>query len=234
MALLRGLDVSRHQQFIDWPRVSGDREFILVGLTHWPTGEIDWEAANNVAGADARRLVIGGYHRVNPLLHTAEWEAALLLGRLHQLGLLGRGRLLPAVDIEPVESGKDREGEAGITMATWVRRFFTAWATLSGNARILWYTSGSFYADRYGGLADIPPQVSLWVAHWSGPHSTPKNPNADPAMAEAWAGQTPYRGDAAHPALIHQYWSKGRVAGISTNVDLNCLTPGTRLADVMQ
>lgn len=231
---LRGVDVSRNQHSIGWTAVPDSIAFAMIGVTHWPTGEVDWEAANNVTGALRRGVIPGGYQRVNPLRNTAEREAALFVGRLSYLNLLGPGHLLPAIDIEPVESGKDREAEAGIDMRAWVRAFFAAWMDLSVGTRILWYTSGSYYATKYGGMAGIPADVSLWPAHWSGPFSNPKNPSNDPALAGQWAGQTTYRGDADHPALIHQYWSKGTVTGIEGPVDLDSLMPGVKLTDVMQ
>lgn len=241
MSLLRGLDVSRNQHTIGWQAIPDERAFALIGLTHWPTGEVDWEAENNVAGCLRRGAIPGGYQRINPLRNTAEREAALFLSRLDSLNLLGHGRLLPAIDIEPVKTGLDSSGkpidlerDAGIDMAVWTREFFAAWMDLSVGSRILWYSSGSFYASRYGGLAGIPAAVSLWPAHWSGQYSNPKNPANDPLLAEQWAGKTTYVGSAEHPALIHQYWSKGTVPGIDGAVDLDCLMPGVSLADVMQ
>ena len=232
--LLRGVDVSRNQKAISWPAVPDRVAFALIGLRHWPTGELDWEAANNVVGCNQRGVIAGGYQRINPLRNTPEREAAMLVDALAFLDLFGPGRLLPAIDIEPVESGKDREAEAGIDMHVWVRAFFAAWMHLTSGVRILWYSSGSYYAGKYGGMSGIPAGVSLWPAHWSGPFSNPKNPTNDPILAEQWAGSTPYVGDAEHPALIHQYWSKGTVPGIEGPVDLDCLMPGVRLTDVMQ
>lgn len=232
--LLRGIDVSRHQKTVAWNAVPDRVAFAYLGVRHWSTGELDWEAANNVVGCHRRGVLAGGYQRVNPLRNTPEREAALMVDALRHLDLLGPGRLLPALDVEPVESGVDRETEAGIDMRVWVRELFAAWMDLSDGVRILWYTSGSFYASKYGGVGGVPAGVALWPAHWSGNYSAPRNPNNDASLAEQWAGHTTYQGDADHPALVHQYWSKGAVPGIEGPVDLDCLMPGVKLAAVMQ
>jgi hypothetical protein len=119
-------------------------------------------------------------------------------------------------------------------MRRWVRDLFVAWTAIAPSPRVLWYSSGSFYANRYGGMTGIPNTVRLWPAHWSGAYSNPKNPNNDAALAEDWAGKTPYVGDAEHPALVHQYWRNGTVTGIEGPALLDCLMPGVRLTELMQ
>lgn len=232
--IAHGVDVSRNQNAIDWPAVPDMTEFAMVGVTHWPTGEIDWQAATNVNGAGNRGVLVGGYQRVNPFRNTPQREAALAVSRLSSLDLLGPGRLMPALDVEPVESGRDREREAGIDMVAWVRELFASWMAITSGLPVLWYSSGSYFASKYGGFDGIPPGVKLWVAHWSGAYSTPKNSQFDPDLAEQWAGHTAYRGADQHPALMHQYWNRGTVPGIQGPVDLDCLMPGVKLTDVMQ
>jgi len=232
--LQRGIDVSRFNSTIAWSEVPAERAFALIGVTEWQTGSLDQQARANVAGCFDHGVIPGGYQRVNPIRNSPEREAAMFLGRLAHLDLLGAGRLLPALDVEPTVSGRDAEAEAGVDMKIWVRDLFTAWMDLSVGAPVLWYTSGSFYTAKYGGFTGIPSGVALWVGHWSGAYSDPKNPGNDPALAEQWAGNTSYRGDANHPALIHQYWNKGTQPGIPSLVDLDALMPGVKLTQVMQ
>lgn len=232
--LLRGIDVSRFQGTIDWTMVPERFAFAMIGVTDWPSGNVDWHADENVQGCLLRGVIPGGYQRVNYGRNTAEREAALCVSRLAELDLLGIGRMVPALDIEPISSDPPP-----VDMAPWVRDLFAAWMDLTAGQRVLWYTSGSFYDSKYGGLSGIPDGVLLWPAHWSGKYSTPPNPNGDEALAEQWAGQTKYKGNTEHPALIHQYWNRGTVPGIGTldkpiPVDLDCLMPGVKLTDVMQ
>lgn len=256
--LARGVDVSRYQKRIAWALIPDSVVFAQVGVTHWQTGELDWEAEANVGGALCRGLIPGGYQRINPIRNTPEREAALFLTRLRYLDLWGPGRLWPWWDIEPVETGVDpvtgkpinREADAGIDMRAWVRRLFVAWTDMAPDPRLIWYSSGSYFRDRYGGMAGIPTAARLCVAHWARDPNNPKPQSEDPAVIEAWAGKSPYTlpnsdryaGDADHPVLIHQYSSRGRLPGIGPdpdtgkpiNVDLNCLMPGVQLSDVMQ
>lgn len=229
--LVRGVDVSAYQKVIDWPtlrQARRDLTFVVNRVAEWrdntPSGGLlDEQVEKNVWQQTRCGLVPGLYNRVNPVLNTAEREAAAFVTRITALGGWGAGHLVPAFDVEPTEQPED----AAVNWPAWVREFINAWFDLAPTRRLRWYASGSFFDARYGGVLDIPLEVSLWVGHWAGPYSTPPN-----VELEQWAGRTGYTFGGR--TLMHQYTSKGSLPGITGPVDLDCLMPGVQLADVMQ
>ncbi len=214
----RGEDVSRFQKLIDWQKLPAERVFAYLGMWDWQNLVVDNQLARNIAEADQAGRVVGGYYRVDPTRWTAEQEARRMLDLLVQHGLDKAGRLIPAVDIEP--TGKP--GDELVDWPKWTREFFAAWERLTKLPLIV-YSSGSYFTSLLGGTADWPAWIKCWVGH------TEKYSNPPGLPAEEWAGRTAHE---AERAVVHQYSHTGRLDGIDGDVDLDCLMPGTRLADI--
>lgn len=235
----RILDVSEWQGEIDWEAVPASVVGGVVRVAEWRLDRggprLDRQARNNVLGLLGTGRAVGGYMRVNPPRRSPEDEAVLFCALLEHFGLDEPGCIVPAVDIEPTvdasSTPEEKAAEAAVNWPWWTREFIRVYQDIAADPRLRWYTSGSFFDSRYGGVVDIPLDVTLWVGHWSGAFSNPKNPNGDPALAEAWAGRTPYVFSGR--TQMHQYF-KAPMPGITANVvDLNCLMPGVQLGDVV-
>ncbi|HEU5475689.1 MAG TPA: GH25 family lysozyme [Actinophytocola sp.] len=227
--LIRGLDVSEYQGETDWLAVPLHIRFGVVRLAEWRVDRggprLDQQAVANIAGLRATGRTVGGYQRANPVRNSPQFEVLLFRALLAVLGLDQPGCPIPAIDIEP--TGTDDEL---VDWPKWVREFIACYQKIAPDPRLRWYTSGSFFDSRYGGVLDIPLNVTLWVGHWSGAYSKPANPGFDPALAEQYAGRTTYT--FAGRTQMHQYYNRGQVPGIGGPVDLNALMPGLGLADV--
>lgn len=218
MDLLRGFDFSAWQGTVDWNQVPADRAFGYLRVFEWRDATVDTHVQRNVLHASATGRTVGGYLRVDPTRWSPERETARFYGLLATFGLLSPGRLIPAVDIEPTGT----PGDKVVNWPQWTGAFFDQWRLLTGLPLVV-YSSGSYFNTLLGGTAGWPPWVKCWVGH-SEKYSRPKG-----LPAEQWAGGTWYEPDRA---VVHQYTTTGRVSGISTAVDLDCLMPGVQLADI--
>lgn len=218
MDLLRGLDVARFQNEIDWMSVPEERVFAYLGMYDWKNLVVDNQLERNVREGSAAGKVLGGYMRTNPVRWTPDQEARRMVGLLSTYDLADPGRLWPAVDIEPTGT----PGDATVDWPEWTHGFFDAWTDLT-DLPLMVYSSGSYFSTRLGGTEDWPDWVRLWVGH-SERYSRPKG-----MAAEDWAGKTFWE---TEKAAVHQYTTTGQVPGITPLVDLDCLMPGVELEHI--
>lgn len=222
------LDVSSYQGEIQWPTVTALPNFQggMVRLSQWRLSEggnaPDSRAAENVFALQAARVPVGGYVRANPWANSPDTECRLMLDRLAEHGMhpeypVYSYSLLPAIDIEPTD---DAVRDASVDWPRWKRAFFDVWERRTGGARILDYGSGSNFDGRYGGVLDIPPFVSFWVADAAAFNHAP---DAGGKTRYTFSGRT----------LLHQHSARGVVPGIAGAVDLNGLMPYTQLRHLM-
>jgi hypothetical protein len=230
--LVRGIDVSEYQGVIAFADLPDSVKFVIVRLREWRTARggdrYDQYVEANLANAGVRGIALGTYVRVDPVRVQPEIEALLFVALNQRFGGFDGGMVIPAVDIESVDGSLAWTTDP----PSWTRRFFREFWTLMPGQRIRLYTNG-VGLEAIGGVRDLNPElVTVWAAHFSGAFSNPKNPTGDPALAEEWAGKTPFHLEGR--TTMHQYFNKGRVPGIAGDALLDCLMPGVELADLMQ
>ncbi len=198
-----GLDVSHWQGEIHWSRVANaGYAFAFLKATD-DTDYVDPTFTTNRAGARANGLEVGAYHFARP--DASAGDARKEATHFVDVANPQPGDLLPVLDIE-TSAGL---GHAGVTR--WARRWVATVKELTGVTPFV-YTSPYGWAARTGDTPLLARDgAPLWVAHWG--VSSPTLP------ADGWDG---------HGWTVWQHTSKGRVRGISGNVDLDRLA-GTRL-----
>jgi len=200
--MLHGIDVSHHNEWIDWDRVkqSGVR-FAFIKASEG-NGYIDPLYEQNLKGALKCGILPGSYHfflpRIDPL------EQARHYVRVLQENTVDAPSLPPCIDLET----------AGLTKAALnqaVRVFLEEVRRLTGRRGIL-YVSPGFWNTYLpvpvisgyklsGDGVDWAAQYPLWLAHYT---------TGWPYQVYPWAGWR-----------FWQYSSAGRISGVVTRVDLN-------------
>ena len=188
-----GIDVSRWQNTIDWPRVaSTDVRYVIMKATQG-VHEVDPSYATNLAGASANHLAVGSYHVAEP--GTAKDDAVNEADHFLAIARNAPGDILPVLDIEHPTLPVAR-------LQAWVQDWVTRVNARLG-VRPLIYASPYFWRTYMGDshwFADHG--YPLWIAHWH--VRAPDVPAAD------WGGRS----------WSHwQYSNTGHVHGIPTAVD---------------
>lgn len=194
---LPGIDVSHHQDAIDWAQVaaSGQR-FVVAKATEGQTF-VDPMYATNKAGAEAVGISFTAYHFARP--DDTPNDAMLEADHFVDVAQLVPGNLIPALDIE--RTGGLSQAEVTQWILVWLGR-----VTERLGVRPMVYTSPNGWANRTGdttAVADAGYTV-LWVAHWG--VSSPTLPAND------WSGIG---------WTFWQYSSCGAVPGIEGCVDVD-------------
>lgn len=150
---LPGIDVSYHQDKIQWAKVrkAGIR-FAFIRVSDGTTVE-DPRFDENWAGAKQAHVLRGAYQFFRPD-QSPTAQADLMIAAIARDG----GELAPVIDVEAT-GGKNPAQIAG-AIKVWVERV----RTRLGVEPII-YTSPEFWRDRVGG-ADFSGQ-KLWLAHYT-------------------------------------------------------------------
>ena len=200
--VVRGVDVSHYQGFIDWTRVhNAGKVFAFMKATEGTTFA-DPEFAHNWRASRQAGLLRGAYHFFHagsdPLA-----QADFFLDRIDQVSSLLAGDLPPVVDIE----GTSIDGEPSSVVANHLHAWLQRVENRSGRRPII-YTGNAGWtaAGNPSGFAGYP----LWVANYG--VSCPEVPGS----WQRWR--------------FWQTTSSGSVAGIAGNTDLDVFN-GT-LADL--
>lgn len=187
-----GIDVSNHQEDIDWAGVaaSGVR-FAFIKATegthyHDPFFPQNWIGANQFG------IFRGAYHYARPRLNSGRGEAEYCFDYVTR-GELVRGDMF-ALDME--ETGNEGAGYLG----DWVAEWFSRMEELSG-AKPLLYSSPGYMAP-HGLNESRLTNNGLWLASW-GLSTVPTPPAPWPHVA------------------FWQYSASGRIGGINGDVDLD-------------
>jgi GH25 family lysozyme M1 (1,4-beta-N-acetylmuramidase) len=194
---LPGIDVSHHQDAIDWTQVAGSGIRFAIAKASEGTGYIDPLFSTNRADAMAAGITFGAYHFARPDLHP--FNPVLEADHFVDTAQLAPGNILPVLDLE-------RAGDLSPTELTdWVLQWLDRVTERTG-VRPMVYTSPNGWKDRMAdttAIADAGYTV-LWVAHWG--VAAPTLPAND------WQG---------NGWTIWQYGNCGNVPGISGCVDLD-------------
>jgi GH25 family lysozyme M1 (1,4-beta-N-acetylmuramidase) len=150
---VEGIDVSVHQERVDWPKVKASgRAFAFArvsdGLRH-----VDERFAENWAGIKSVGMVRGAYQFFRPGQNALE-QADLMV---RSVGALGPGDLPAVLDIESSDGQSSATIVAG--MRTWLRRVKEG----TGKDPIIYAAVG--FWDTLSGTSEFAANT-LWVANY--------------------------------------------------------------------
>jgi lysozyme len=189
-----GIDVSRWQDDIDWPKVAAtDVEFVIMKATEGSKYE-DPTYVTNLAGATAARLSVGSYHVATPKDTAADpvAEADHFVATARN----AVGDVLPVLDIE--HTGGLKVSQLQDWVQAWVMR-----VKARTGVRPMIYASPYFWRTYLGDSRWFADHgYPLWIANWK--------VNEPDVPAANWGGEG---------WTFWQWTSEGRVHGITTNVD---------------
>jgi lysozyme len=153
-----GIDVSKWQGTIDWPRVKDDGvSFAFVKATEG-VGYVDPKFSTNITNAHAAGVAVGAYHFATPYtsgVNDAVAEADDFVDATE--AFLVPGYLRPVLDLEQnLTLGKT-------TLSNWVHAWMNRVEERSGVEPLI-------YCSSYTTRTYLDPSVSqydLWVAQWT-------------------------------------------------------------------
>jgi len=194
---LPGIDVSHHQDVIDWVQVAASGQRFAIAKATEGRNFIDPNYATNKAGAMANGIVFTAYHFARP--DDTPSDAVIEADHFVDVAQLEPGNLIPVLDIE--RTGGLTQAEVTTWILTWLGR-----VTERLGVRPMIYTSPSGWANRTGDTTAVAEAgyTVLWVAHWG--VSEPRLPAND------WNG---------NGWTFWQYDNCGSVAGIEGCVDVD-------------
>lgn len=194
---LPGIDVSHHQDTIDWSQVAASGQAFAIAKATDGRTFVDPNYAVNKAGAAANGIAFTAYHFARP--DDSIEDAVAEADHFVDVAQLEPGNLLPVLDIE--RTGGLSQAEVTTWILTWLSR-----VTERLGVRPMVYTSPNGWDVRTGdttAVADAGYTV-LWVAHWG--VSEPRLPAND------WSG---------NGWTFWQYGNCGTVPGIEGCVDVD-------------
>ncbi len=192
---LPGIDVSHHQDAIDWAMVaaSGVR-FVFAKATEGQSFD-DPLYLTNKAGAEANGIAFSAYHFAKP--DASPNDAILEADHFVDTAQLVPGNLLPVLDVE--RTGGLTTAELTQWILDWLGR-----VTERLGVRPIVYTSPAGWASRTGDTTAVAAAgyTVLWIAHWG---------VAQPTLpANEWNG---------NGWTFWQYGNCGAIPGIDGCVD---------------
>ena len=192
---LKGIDVSRHNNDVDWAKVKASGQsfaFARVsdGITH-----VDGKFPDNWPAMKRVGIVRGAYQFFRPRRDPIE-QADLMLQKIEEAGGLQAGDFPPVLDLEVVD------GQSASVVVTKAKAWLARVESKVGMKPIVY--TGNHMASTIGtNFAAYP----LWIAHYT---------TACPRVPAGWD--------------TWQFWQnsdKGRVPGVSGDVDTNFFQGGT-------
>ena len=192
-----GIDVSKYQKSIDWNKVkNAGINFVMIrcGYRGYGTGVLveDPMFRSHISGARAAGLRVGVYFFSQAINEAEAVEEASMTIKLVQA--VGGVNMPIAIDSEYANGGSGRADKLSKSQRTTVTRAFCNTIANSGYTPMV-YASKSWFGSQLN--VSSLGSYRIWVAHYA-----------------ATCGYTG-RYD------IWQYTSKGKVSGVSGNVDMN-------------
>ena len=138
---LPGIDVSHHQDTIDWTQVAASGIRFVFQKASEGTGYVDPTYATNRAAATANGLVFGAYHFARPDLHP--FDPVPEADHFVDTAQLGQGDLFPVLDLE--RSGDLSQAELTAWIIGWLDRVYER-----TGIRPIVYTSPNGWKSRTG------------------------------------------------------------------------------------
>ena len=195
MADRQGIDVSRWQGDINWGKVANTKDFAIIRCTSGRSNALDSKYPANIKGATAQGLPVGVYrYGYATTVAAARAEAAAVLDAID-------GYDMPCGVWYDVEDASQRKLK-GATLTAIIKAFCEAITAAGYQVGI--YCNQDWYDNVLdtGALAEYP----FWVARYGTNN-----------------GQMQTRPDIDGTLWGWQYTSKGKVSGISGNVDLDVM-----------
>ena len=195
MADKQGIDVSRWQGDIQWAKVAQSKDFAIIRCTSGRSNALDSKFPANLRGALAQKLPVGVYrYGYATTVAAAKAEAAAVLDAID-------GYDMPCGVWYDVEDASQRKLK-GATLTAIIKAFCEAITAGGYQAGI--YCNQDWYDNVLdtGALAEYPFWVARYGTNNGQMHTKPK------IDGDLWGWQ---------------YTSKGRVSGISGNVDLDVM-----------
>lgn len=196
-----GLDCSKWQSTINWPRASAaGKSFAWIKATEG-TGYADPYYWANRTGCIRAGVARGAYHFAQP--YASASQPPDKDGREEADWFLATARVQPG-DLLPVLDLEVSNGLSVAALIAWVTSFVARVHEVIGQWPVI-YTSPSFWSTHLGDSAFAAALgCRLWIAHWG--VSSPAVPASD------WGH---------HGWSVWQYTSDGSVPGIRGRVDLD-------------
>ena len=193
-----GIDVSHHQNSIDWQQAQADGiTFAYVKATEGMTYQDPRFTANMTGGINAG-VVMGAYHFARPDNNTATQDANNFI--THASNYIGNGFLPPVLDLENPNSNTDLESLfTSAQLTNWVLTWMQTVENQTGVHPVV-YTST--HLANY--LQSSVNTYGLWIAK---PGTSPTTSPGNIGVWNTW--------------LFKQYDWYGSVSGISGNVDMD-------------
>ncbi|HEY7659904.1 MAG TPA: GH25 family lysozyme [Actinomycetota bacterium] len=194
---LPGIDVSHHQDEIDWAEVAGSGVRFAVAKATEGRTFVDPRYEENKVGAMTNGVAFTAYHFARP--DDTPNDAVREADHFLDVAGLEPGNLIPALDIERTGGLSDAE------ITEWILEWLDHVTERLG-VRPMVYTSPNGWLTRTGDTTAVAEAgyTVLWVAHWN--VSEPRLP------AEDWAG---------NGWTFWQYSNCGAIPGIGGCVDLD-------------
>jgi lysozyme len=198
MAVVNGIDVSHHNDQVDWAAVAADGiEFAFAKATEGVTGT-DARFTENWSGIKTAGLLRGAYHFFHPA-SSPEDQANHFLA---VMGPLAAGDLPPVLDIEETSQQHDEwPSVPAADRAGLVVRWLDIVEAALGVTPIIYTRRG--WINQY--LTDAPElgRYPVWLAEYSS--------HPSPTVPSPWSTWT--------------FWQQSEsdsVAGVNGGVDLDC------------
>lgn len=154
-----GIDVSHHQDTIDWAQVAASGKLFAIAKATEGRTFVDPLYATNKLNAQASGLVFGAYHFAQP--DGSAGDAIAEADHFVDTAQLTPGNLIPVLDIE--RTGGLTQAEVTQWILTWLGR-----VTDRLGVRPMVYTSPNGWDNRTGDTTAVVDAgyTVLWVAHW--------------------------------------------------------------------
>lgn len=163
-ATVAGIDVSGHQQNVDWNAYwSQGKKFAYVKATEG-TGYTNDYFTQQYNGSYNVGMIRGAYHFALPDRSSGAAQANYFVD--HGGGWSKDGKTLPgALDMEYNPYGATCYGKSGASMAAWIKDFHDTYHARTGRYPVI-YTSTSWF-NQCVGSHNLGATVPLWVARYA-------------------------------------------------------------------
>lgn len=159
-----GIDISNHQEVIDWALVAKSKEeFVYAKATEGRTYEDAYHQRNRI-GAKSHGLKFGSYHYSLPQGSNDYWirrDARLEAEHFLEYAAPRKGELRPVLDLEETGGLDDEE------LITWVKQWLKV-VKRDGGMRAMIYASPAFWRSYLSNTSWFAENgyKNFWVAHW--------------------------------------------------------------------